>query len=215
MNKLLVINSSLFSDAGQSSVLANTFAAALERLGAEVVRRDLAVVPVPHLDGERFGAFTTQAAARSEQQAQVVAYSDQLIAELQQADTLVLGVPMYNFGVPSTLKAWFDHIARAGVTFRYTDKGAVGLLSGKKAFVFATRGGLYAGTPADTQTPYLRDFLAFIGIDEVEFVYAEGLALGDASREAALEQAHSAIDQLMPLVQPRFQAPSPRAESMA
>jgi FMN-dependent NADH-azoreductase len=82
---------------------------------------------------------------------------------------------MYNFGVPSTLKAYFDHIARAGVTFRYTDKGPVGLLRGKKVFVFAARGGLYAGTPRDTQTPYVRDFLSFLGMDDVEFIHAEGM----------------------------------------
>jgi FMN-dependent NADH-azoreductase len=101
----------------------------------------------------------------------------------------VLGLPMYNFGVPSTLKAYFDHIARAGRTFKYTEKGPVGLLTGKKAFVFATRGGLYAGTPLDTQTSYVRDFLRFLGISDVEFVYAEGLALGDAPKSAALAKA--------------------------
>ncbi|HVC11680.1 MAG TPA: NAD(P)H-dependent oxidoreductase, partial [Burkholderiales bacterium] len=116
-----------------------------------------------------------------------------LIGELKRADVIVLGLPMYNFGLPSTLKAYFDHVARAGVTFRYTDKGPVGLLTGKQAYVFAARGGQYAGTASDTQTPYVRDFLRFLGIDEVEFVYAEGLAIGDASRQAALAQAQSAI----------------------
>ena len=96
---------------------------------------------------------------------------------------------MYNFGVPSTLKAWFDHIARAGQTFRYTEKGPVGLLTGKKAIVFATRGGLYAGTPLDSQTDYVRAFLAFLGITDVKFVYAEGLAMGDAKKQFALAEA--------------------------
>ena len=91
---------------------------------------------------------------------------------------IVLGLPMYNFGVPSTLKAYFDHVARAGVTFRYTANGPVGLLTGKEVYVFATRGGIYAGTPLDTQTTYVRDFLRFLGIDDVEFVYAEGLNMG-------------------------------------
>ena len=91
---------------------------------------------------------------------------------------IVLGLPMYNFGVPSQLKAYFDHIARAGVTFKYTEKGPVGQLTGKKAYVFAARGGLYAGTPLDTQTGYVRDFLRFLGIGDVEFVYAEGLNMG-------------------------------------
>src|SRR4029077_4524937 len=102
----------------------------------------------------------------------------------------------YNFGVPSQLKAYFDHIARAGVTFRYTEQGPVGLLAGKKAYVFATRGGVYAGTPLDTQTGYVRDFLRFIGIGEVEFIYAEGLAANPQSREAGLARANARIAQL-------------------
>jgi FMN-dependent NADH-azoreductase len=100
---------------------------------------------------------------------------------------------MYNFGIPSSLKAYFDHIARAGVTFRYTAQGPVGLLSGKRVYVFATRGGAYLGTPLDTQTAYVRDFLRFIGIDDVEFVYAEGLNMGAERKDAALENARSAI----------------------
>jgi FMN-dependent NADH-azoreductase len=106
----------------------------------------------------------------------------------------VLGLPMYNFGLPSTLKAYFDHIGRAGSTFRYTEKGPVGLLTGKKAHVFATRGGLYAGTPRDTQTAYVRDFLGFIGITDVEFIYAEGLAISDESKNASLARAQREID---------------------
>ena len=111
---------------------------------------------------------------------------------------IVLGLPMYHFGVPSTLKAYFDHVARAGVTFRYTDKGPVGLLTGKKAYVFAARGGMYQGTPRDTQSPYVRDFLAFLGITDVEFVYAEGLAMGESSRDAALSNARARIERLVP-----------------
>jgi FMN-dependent NADH-azoreductase len=110
---------------------------------------------------------------------------------------IVLGLPMYNFGIPSSLKAYFDHIARAGVTFRYTEKGPEGLIKGKKAYVFAARGGLYVGTPLDTQTTYVRDFLRFIGIEDVEFVYAEGLAMGDASKEKALLAANAAIAQIV------------------
>jgi FMN-dependent NADH-azoreductase len=108
----------------------------------------------------------------------------------------VLGLPMYNFGVPSQLKAYFDHIARAGVTFKYTDTGPVGLLTGKKAYVFATRGGVHAGTPLDTQTGYVRDFLRFIGITDVNFIYAEGLALGAQSKAEGLARAAARIEQL-------------------
>lgn len=199
MNTLLEIRSSIYSHDGQSSRLAARFVAQWRAAhpGGRVIVRDLAQAPIPHLDAERFGAFVTKPGERTPEQQALVAYSDALIAELQQADTLVLGVPMYNFGIPSTLKAYFDHVARAGVTFRYTANGPVGLLTGKNAVVFAARGGLYVGTAKDTQTPYLRSFLGFIGIDDVEFVYAEGLAIGEASRQQALSSAHSRIDALL------------------
>ena len=200
MSTLLQLNTSLFSAGGQSSRLASAFVAARKAIdpSLRVVVRDLASHPVPHLTAERFQAFLAKPGERTADQAQVVAFSDGLIDELRQADTIVLGLPMYNFGVPSTLKAYFDHIARAGVTFKYTEKGAVGLLTGKKAFVFAARGGMYAGTPADTQTGYVRDFLRFLGITDVEFVYAEGLAISDASRNLALDRAQAAIADLNP-----------------
>src|SRR6266850_1092981 len=118
--------------------------------------------------------------------------ADEFVATLR-AEIIVLGLPMYNFGVPSQLKSWIDHVARAGETFSYTAKGPVGLLTGKKAYVLAARGGLYAGTPADTQTAYLRNFLAFLGITDVEFVYAEGLAISPESREKALAATRAKI----------------------
>jgi FMN-dependent NADH-azoreductase len=195
MKTLLQIQTSLFSNAGQSSRLADAFVAEWRDLNpaGRVVTRDLAQTPVPHLTAERFQGFIAKREDRTAVQQAAVDESDALIAELQRADTIVIGLPMYNFGIPSTLKAYFDHIARAGVTFRYTEKGPVGLLTGKKAYVFATRGGLYAGTPLDTQTAYVRDFLRFLGIDDVEFVYAEGLAMGAEKQKAALAQASDAI----------------------
>jgi len=199
MTTLLQINASINSDNGQSSRLANQFVAAFHkrRPEAKIVVRDVAAAePVPHLNAERFGAFITKPEERSAAQRAVVAYSDILINELKQADVIVLGLPMYNFGVPSQLKAYFDHIARAGVTFKYTEKGPVGQLNGKKAYVFAARGGIYAGTPMDTQTSYVRDFLRFIGITDVEFVYAEGLAISPESKEACLARAVAEIERL-------------------
>ena len=195
---LLQINASIFSNHGQSTRLADEFVAAwrASNPGAKVIVRDLAEETVPHLDADRFGAFLAKPGERSVEQQAVVEYSDALIDELKRADVLVLGLPMYNFGVPSTLKAYIDHIARAGATFKYTEKGPVGLLTGKKAYVFATRGGLYAGTPLDTQTAYVRDMLRFLGIDDVEFVYAEGLAIGAERKAAALSQAQRAIERL-------------------
>ena len=195
---LLQINASIFSNHGQSTRLADEFVAAwrASNPSAKVIVRNLAEKTVPHLDAERFGAFLAKPGERSVDQQAVVEYSDALIDELKRADVLVLGLPMYNFGVPSTLKAYIDHIARAGATFKYTEKGPVGLLTGKKAYVFATRGGLYAGTPLDTQTAYVRDMLRFLGIDDVEFVYAEGLAIGAERKAAALSQAQRAIERL-------------------
>ncbi len=196
MKTLLHLKSSLFSDGGQSSQLAARYVAQWRRDNPDgrVIERDLARDPVPHLTAERFQAFLAKPGERTAEQHAVAGYSDTLIEELRSADTLVLGLPMYNFGIPSTLKAYFDHIARAGVTFRYTETGPVGLLLGKRALVFATRGGLYAGTARDTQTGYVRDFLAFLGITEVDFVYAEGLAMGDAPKAQSLAQAHRAIE---------------------
>jgi len=199
MTTLLQINTSINKGNGQSSQLADRFVAAFRKRNphAKIIVRDVAAAEaVPHLNAERFGAFITKPEERSAAQHSVVAYSDKLIDELEEADVIVLGLPMYNFGVPSQLKAYFDHVARAGITFKYTDRGPVGQLTGKKVYVFATRGGLYAGTPMDTQTSYVRDFLRFLGMTEVEFVYAEGLAISPQSKEAGLAKAVAEIARL-------------------
>jgi FMN-dependent NADH-azoreductase len=198
MTTLLKIDSSLFGDAGQSSQLSEHFVKLwLERNpGVAVVRRNFATDPVPHLTAERFQSFLRAPVERSAEQEAIVAYSDRLIAELQAADVIVLGLPMYNFGVPSTLRAYFDHVARAGVTFRYTANGPEGLLKGKRLFVFATRGGKHAGTPADTETGYVKQFFRFLGIEEATFVYAEGLAYGEPQKIEALTEANSHIAKL-------------------
>lgn len=199
MSTLLQINASIHGPQGHSSQLADRFVAAWRSRHPDgrVIHRDLAADPVPHLTAERFGAFLTAPELRTDTQRQIAGYSDQLIRELRDADVIALGLPMYNFGVPSQLKAYFDHIARAGETFRYTAEGPVGLLKGKRVYVFASRGGLYAGAPIDTQTPYVRDFLAFLGMREVQFVYAEGLAIDAQKRAASLEAAHAAVDGLL------------------
>jgi FMN-dependent NADH-azoreductase len=197
MKTILQLNTSLNGPSGLSSRLAGDFAAALAaEHGARIVVRDLAGQPVSHLTAGRFAAFGTPASDRTPEQQRDVAESDLLIGELRSADVLVVGLPMYNFGVPSTFRAWFDHVARAGVTFRYTPDGPVGLLGGRKAYVFATRGGQYAGTAADLQTAYVRQVLGFLGIREVEFVYAEGLAFGAEQRERAVASATARIREL-------------------
>jgi len=199
MSTLLQLNTSMFSAGGQSSRLTEQFVAGWRSRnpGAQLILRDLAREPVPHLDAERFQAFLAKTEERTPRQQALVRYSDELIEELKRADTIVIGLPMYNFGVPSTLKAYFDHIARAGATFRYSEKGPEGLLIGKKAYVFATRGGKYAGTPDDMETGFVRQFLGFVGIEDVEFVYAEGLAISEASKQAGLALAQDAIEQLV------------------
>lgn len=199
MSTLLQINASIQGENGQSSQLANRFVSAWQARHPQgrILRRDLAADPVPHLTAARFAAFLAPPEQRTAEQREIAGFSDALIGELRSAELLVLGLPMYNFGVPSQLKAYFDHIARAGQTFRYTAQGPEGLLTGKKAYVFAARGGLYQGTALDSQTQYVRDFLAFLGIGDVEFVYAEGLAIDAVQRDSALGAARTRIARLV------------------
>ncbi|MEX0731617.1 MAG: NAD(P)H-dependent oxidoreductase [Aquisalimonadaceae bacterium] len=198
MTTILQINNSLFGDEGKSSSLADAFVAEWSRRqpDARVIRRDLAADPVPHLTHDRFSAAITAPDERTPAQADEAVIADALVDELLAADVLVIGVPIYNFNIPSTLKAWFDHVARAGTTFRYTENGPEGLLRSRKAYVFATSGGRYAGTEADFQTPYIRHFLGFLGIDDVVFTYAEGLAMGDDTSREALNAAGRRIMKL-------------------
>ncbi|MEW5838191.1 MAG: FMN-dependent NADH-azoreductase [Pseudomonadota bacterium] len=197
MNKVLQINSSARA-AGKANHLADDFIRAWRDTHPQdqITLRDLTAQPVPHLDERTLNAFFTPPEQRDAELQAAVRLSDELIAEIQAADVIVIGVPMYNFGIPSTLKAYFDHIARAGITFRYTANGPEGLLKGKRAIILAARGGIYSGTPKDTQTTYLRDFLAFIGISDVEFIYAEGLAMGEESAARARQQADTRIAEL-------------------
>ena len=195
MTTLLQIHASIHGPHGESSRLAEQFAAEWRTVtpGGRVVTRDIGSEVVPHLTAERFAAFVAKPHARTPVQQAIVAFSDALIDELRRADVIVLGLPLYNFGVPSSFKAYIDHVARAGVTFRYGENGPQGLVTGKKAYVCATRGGLYAGTPLDSETAYVRDVLRFLGIAGLEFIYAEGLAMGDAMKADALARARAAI----------------------
>lgn len=191
MKTLLQISTSLFSSGGQSTQLADTFVTEWQRTHPDgrVIRRDLSVNPVPHLDAERLTAFMTPAGQRSTQQQSIVAYSDALIDELRQTDVVVIGLPLYNFGIPSSLQAYFDHLARAGVTFKYTASGPIGFLTGKRVLVFATRGGKYAGTEKDSATTQVRAFLSLLGMNDLEFIYAEGLNMDTETREQGLKAA--------------------------
>lgn len=196
--KILQINASARSADSNSTRLANSVTARLlaRHADASVDVRDLDAQPHPVLDNASLTALFTPAEQRSAEQAARVALDDALIAQLQAADAIVIGVPMYNFGIPVQLKTWIDAVARAGVTFRYTANGPEGLLKGKKVYVALARGGLYRDTPADSQVPYLTSVLGFIGLNEVEFIYAEGLALGAESAARAFADAEAHLDAL-------------------
>ena len=193
--KILQINSSARSAGANSTRLADAVTTRLKAAnpGAVVELRDLAAHPHPVLDEAALGALFTPAEQRTPEQAARVALDDALIAQVQAADAIVLGVPMYNFGVPVQLKTWIDAIARAGVTFRYTENGPEGLLKGKKVYVALARGGIYRDTPADSQVPYLKGVLGFLGMTDVEFIYAEGLAMGPETADKAFAEAEAAI----------------------
>ncbi|WP_063552083.1 FMN-dependent NADH-azoreductase [Burkholderia territorii] len=195
MTTILQINSAARSRNAQSTLLANELAARLTQAnpGAERKVRDLQSAPLPHLDDAVLGAFFTPEEQRNAEQRTIVAKSDELIDELKSADIIVIGAPLYNFGVSSQLKTYFDWIARANVTFRYTESGPEGLIKGKKVYIVSARGGKYLGTPNDTQTPYLKTFLGFIGLTDVDFIYAEGLNYGPDVAAAALASARESI----------------------
>ncbi|MGH6646872.1 FMN-dependent NADH-azoreductase [Aquabacterium sp.] len=197
---ILQINSSSRPGASHSSRLAASIVERLRahQLDATVTVRDLGRAPLGELDEPTLQALFTPAEQRTAEQAARVAIDDAVIAEVQAADVLVLGVPMYNFGVPAQLKNWIDAIARAKVTFTYTEQGPVGLLTGKKVYVALTRGGLYRNTPADTQVPYLKTVLAFLGMTDVQFVYAEGIAMGPQAEQDALASAQAQIEEVIP-----------------
>jgi len=194
---ILQINSSARRDASHSSRLATRLVQRLREARPEATHtvRDLNGVPV--LDEAALAALFTPSDQRTPEQAARVALDDALIAEIQQADIVVLGVPMYNFGVPAPLKNWIDAISRAGVTFRYSEKGPEGLLKNKKVYVALTRGGQYRDTPADTQVPYLQTVFAFLGLTDVQFVYAEGLAMGSEAERNAIASAHEQIEEAL------------------
>ena len=187
---ILQINSSARSTGSESTRLADSIVAKLSATnpGATVERRDLAANPHPVIDEPTLQALFTPADQRSAEQAARVALDDALIAQVQAADTIVIGSPMYNFGITVQLKSWFDAIARAGVTFKYGATGPIGLLTGKKVYVALSRGGMHRDAPSDTQLPHLKMFLAFLGMTDVQFVYSEGLGMGpDAVAKAQAE----------------------------
>jgi FMN-dependent NADH-azoreductase len=192
---ILQINASARRAGANSTRVAEAIVARLRRRhpSAAVTVRDLAATPHPVLDEAALGALFTPAEQRTPEQAARVALDDALLAEVQADDAIVLGVPMYNFGVPAQLKNWIDAIARNGVTFRYTASGPEGLLKGKRVYVGFARGGRYRGTEADSQLPYLRTVLGFLGINDLTFIYAEGLNMGEDAARQGFAEAEAAI----------------------
>lgn len=196
--KILQINTAARSEGANSSKLADAISSRLKVKHPEAVLevRDLAANPHPVLDEAALGALFTPPDQRTPEQAARVALDDALIAQTQSADVIILGVPMYNFGVPVQLKTWIDAIARAGVTFRYTENGPEGLIKGKKVYLALARGGIYRDTPNDSQVPYLKTVLGFLGMTDIECVYAEGLAMGEEAAVQAFASAEAQLDEL-------------------
>ena len=195
MSRVLIIESSARQQDSVSRQLTQTFISQWQTAhpNDHITVRDLAVNPVPHLDINLLGGWMKPAEQRNDLEQVSLERSNQLTDELLAADVLVMAAPMYNFAIPSTLKAWLDHVLRAGVTFKYTDTGPQGLLSGKRAYVLTARGGIYAGSTADHQEPYLRQVMGFIGIHDVTFIHAEGMNLGGDFQEKGLSQANAKL----------------------
>ncbi|MET1079050.1 MAG: FMN-dependent NADH-azoreductase [Pseudomonas sp.] len=198
MSNILVIESSARQQHSVSRDLTAQFIAQWRAAHPEdrFTVRDLALDPVPHLDANLLGGWMSPAEQQSEAEQAALARSNRLTDELLAADVLVLAAPMYNFAIPSTLKAWLDHVLRAGLTFKYTETGPQGLLVGKRAYVLTARGGVYGGSGLDHQEPYLRQALAFVGIHEVEFIHAEGLNMGAEFMEKGLAKARAQLEQV-------------------
>ena len=201
MTTILVLASSALGDASVSNELLRDAVSALRARAPDprIIKRDLGAEPLPHLTYDSAIAIRGAEPA-NEAQAAARALSDTLIAELTAADLVLIGAPMYNFGMPTALKVWFDYVLRAGITFRYSENGPVGLLSGKRAIVAATRGGLYSEGPAqmlDSQEPHLRNLLRFIGIADVTVVRAERLAISPELRAASIATARALLREIV------------------
>ncbi|MGY6551589.1 MAG: FMN-dependent NADH-azoreductase [Erythrobacter sp.] len=196
MANLLYITTSINGADGVSRGFGDKLAHGLaKKSGARVISRDLAANDLPFVSAERFAANLTPPAERDARQAELAAIADELIAELQAADTIVIASPVYNFCVPATLKAWADLVARAGTTFKYTENGPVGLLTGKKAYLAISSGGTPMGADYDYMSPYLKHFLGFLGIEVAELIAADGMMGEDADAKQAA--AHARVDELI------------------
>lgn len=195
MSRVLIIESSARQHDSISRQLTRDFIAQWQSAHPTdaITLRDLAANPVPHLDETLLGGWMKPQEQRTAEELKALQRSNELTDELLAADVLVMAAPMYNFTIPSTLKAWLDHVLRAGITFKYTETGPQGLLTGKRAYVLTARGGIHAGGASDHQEPYLRQVMAFIGIHDVTFIHAEGLNMGGDFHDKGLNQAKAKL----------------------
>ncbi|MBA1196930.1 FMN-dependent NADH-azoreductase [Pseudomonas plecoglossicida] len=195
MSHVLIIESSARQQDSVSRQLTRDFIQQWQAAhpGDQINLRDVAANPLPHLNADLLGGWMKPAEQRSMPEQEAFERSNQLTDELLAADVLVMAAPMYNFTIPSTLKAWLDHVLRAGITFKYTPTGPQGLLQGKRAIVLTARGGIHAGAGSDHQEPYLRQAMAFIGIHDVEFIHAEGLNMSGDFHEKGVNQAKARL----------------------
>lgn len=195
VRNILLVTASILGEHGQSRALAAHFKAQLEeRDDIRLTERDVVALDLPHLDGDEMVSWMTAPESRGAAQHELAARSDTLIEEVLAHDLIVLAVPLYNLGIPTQLKAWFDRILRAGKTFKYTENGPVGLVEGKRGLILAARGGQYVGTALDTQTGHVNSLLGLMGIQDTDWIYAEGLNMGEPLRDHAMGEARQAVD---------------------
>lgn len=201
INNILFVNSSILGDNSHSTSLSQDLIARIQAFTkTNVTERQLTDGTMPHLDSERLAALVSHGKdsdeQRSQQQQTILDHADTLLEEVKQADIIVIGLPMYNFGVPSQFKAWMDHLARSGVSFRYTENGPEGLLDNKPVYVLAARGGFYANTDQDHQTPFIKQFFSMLGLTDIHFIYAEGVNISPEQKQRSLKTAHKEISRL-------------------
>ena len=195
---ILAIQTGIFGENSNSTLMVSKLVKQLQsqHANSSLVTRDLTAAPLPYFDAHVAMALNSEPATRNAEQQAIVDLSNELIEEIKAADVIVLGVPMYNFGIPAQMKSWFDLLARVGITFKYTEKGPVGLLENKPVYVAAARGGIHQGTASDSQTPYIQTILGFLGLSDVRIVYAEGLNMGDEAKASSLSKFQANIAQI-------------------
>ena len=198
--RVLRLTTSILGEGSVSSGLMEDLLTRLQEVAQQagkplaISERNFSSTPIPHFDGEWLQAIMTPEADRSDEQQRKATFSNELIGELQAAEIVVIGLPMYNFSMPSMLKAWNDHVARAGETFKYTESGPVGLLCKKKVYLVTAMGGQHEPGGSDFLRPYMQHFLGFLGLDDITFITADGLSMGDEARAAGLSRAGAEIN---------------------